>query len=85
VITKKPTAEPYHFFYIFLLNFQNITSVEQKNYENLFLDFFFELTVAISKMAFLYIFKNGKHLCKTLATRAPIFKNINVKKFLSTN
>jgi hypothetical protein len=69
---KKSTAEPYHFFYIFLLNFQNITSVEQKNYKKLFLDFFFELTVAISKMTFLYIFKNGKHLCKTLATRAPI-------------
>jgi hypothetical protein len=32
---KKSTAEPYHFFYIFLLNFQTITSAEQKNYKNL--------------------------------------------------
>jgi hypothetical protein len=37
--------------------------------------------VAISKMAFLYIFKNGKHLCKTLATRAPIFKKKMLKIF----
>jgi hypothetical protein len=27
-------------FYIFLLNYQNIASVEQKNYKKLFLDFF---------------------------------------------
>jgi hypothetical protein len=47
---KKSTARPYH-FYNFLLNFQNIKSVEQKNNKNIFLDFFFELTVAILKMA----------------------------------
>jgi hypothetical protein len=69
-------------FFIFFVKFSNITSVELKNYKKLFLEFFFELTVAISKMAFLYIFKNGKHLCKTLA---PIFKKINGHKFLSTN
>jgi hypothetical protein len=51
---KKSKAEPCHFFYIFLLNFQNITKVEQKNYKKLFLDFFFELTVAISKLANTY-------------------------------
>jgi hypothetical protein len=62
---KKIYSGALSLFYIFLLSFQNITSVVQKNYKNLFLDFFFELFVAISKMAFLYIFKNGKYLCKT--------------------
>jgi hypothetical protein len=49
---KKSTAEPYHFFYIFLLNFQNITSVEQKNYKKFIFRFFFELTVLFQNWHF---------------------------------
>jgi hypothetical protein len=44
----------------FLLDYQNIASVEQKNHKISFLDFFY-LTVAIFKIAFLHIFENGKH------------------------
>jgi hypothetical protein len=51
---KKSTAEPYHFFYIFLLNFQNITSVEQKNYKKLFLQLPVAIYYTFSKMANTY-------------------------------
>jgi hypothetical protein len=72
---KKSTAEPYHFFYIFLLNFQKKTSVEQKNYKNLFLDFFLTHFGYFKNGTFIHFQKWQTHMQNISHTRSNFQKN----------
>jgi hypothetical protein len=67
-----------------LLDFQNITSVEQKTYKNLFLDFFLTHCGYFKNGIFIH-FQKWQTPMQNISYSRSNFQKINVKKILSTN